>query len=304
MRFFKEEDVRRMLPMPEAIRIVRDAFAEFAAGKASHQPRRRLFLPSGAVLHSMTGATERYCGAKVYATHASLGTASFTVLLYEAATAKPLAHLEADWLGQIRTGAVSGVAADVLLSDGPVDAACIGSGFQARSQIEALSAVRPIRKVFVWSRKPERRDAFAAEMGSALGLDIEVARSAEDAAAAADVLITATWSKDPVVAAEAVRPGTVVLAMGSNNPQRRELPGDLVRSARVVVEDRGACEQEAGDLLLAWEPGQWSQAVELKTLVGGGSGSAVRPDTVTVFKSVGIGLSDIAVAGWLYERHS
>ena len=294
-----------MLPMSAAIDIVRDALRQLSGGVASHQPRRRLYLPTGSVLHSMTGATARYVGAKVYATNAKAGNANFTVLLYEAETAKPLAQFEADALGQIRTGAVSGVAADLMLpADAPLAVGCIGSGFQAQGQLEALAAVRPLRSVHVWSRKAENRERFVAQVADKLGVDVRAAESAEDAAAAADVLITATWSKDPVVQAEAVRTGTLVLAMGSNNPQRRELPAELVRSARVVVEDREACQIEAGDLLLAFQAQDWERTVELKTLASGGSGSAVRTDTATVFKSVGIGLWDVAVAGWLLERYS
>jgi ornithine cyclodeaminase/alanine dehydrogenase-like protein (mu-crystallin family) len=302
MRYFTEDDVRRMLSMNIAIEVLRKAFTEFAAGTAKHQPRRRLFVDTGAVLHSMTGACGAYFGTKVYSTHPAHG-AHFTVLLYEAATARPLAQLEANWLGQIRTGAVSGLAADCMAPEKPLRIGCIGTGFQARSQLAGISAVRPVASVLVWSRNSDKRERFAHEMSGVLDATVNPAQSAEECAEA-DVLVTATWAKDPVIAAGAVAPGTLVLAMGSNHPQRRELPGELVRSAHIVVEDAEACRTEAGDLLLALDDAGWHEVTELKHLISGERSVALTPDRVTVFKSVGIGLEDVAVAGWLYEQPS
>lgn len=296
MRLFTEDDVRRMLPMKDAIAVLRQAFADFAAGKAQHQPRRRLMLDTGAVLHSLTGAWGKYFGTKVYATHAKHG-AWFTVLLFDAATAAPLAQFEANWLGQIRTGAISGLATDILVAKENVTVGCIGSGFQAQGQLEAIAAVRDIQSVKVWSRREEKRKPFAAKMSQLLGTEVKVAGSAADAAQNVDILVTATWAKDPVV--EDIPDGTLVLAMGSNNPTRRELPGDLVKRATVIVEDREACRIEAGDLILAFDEADWERTVELKNLV---ASPRRQTSDVTVFKSVGIGLSDIAVAGWMYEQ--
>lgn len=298
MRQFTEEDVRRMLPMRAAIDVLRQAFADFADGKAQHQPRRRLHLDTGSVLHSMTGAWRNYFGTKVYATHAKHG-AWFTVLLFDAATAKPLAQFEANWLGQIRTGAVSGLAVDLLTPDRPLTVGCIGSGFQAQSQLEAIAAVRPIESVRVWSRREEKRHTFAGQMRELLSTEVTVADSAGNAARSVDILVTATWARDPVVQDSDVTDGTLILAMGSNNPQRREVPGELVRRADVVVEDAEACRSEAGDLILAFEEADWQKVTELKNLV---QHPRQRSAGVTLFKSVGIGLSDIAVAGWMYEQ--
>src|SRR3982751_2351509 len=133
MRQFTEDEVRRLLPMKTAIEVVREAFIEFGAGRAKHQPRRRLFLDNGVALHSMTGAVGKYFGTKIYTTHPKDGAPSFTVILFDAETAKPLAQFEANWMGQIRTGAVSGVATDLLAPKKPVTVGCIGTGFQARS---------------------------------------------------------------------------------------------------------------------------------------------------------------------------
>lgn len=301
MRIFTEDDVRRLLPMQTAIPVLREAFAEFAAGRAKHQPRRRLALDSGATLHSMTGACGKYFGTKIYTTHPQHG-AFFTVMLYDAATARPLAQFEANALGQIRTGAVSGVAADLLAPKKAVSVGCIGSGFQAHTQIEAIAAVRQIESVRIWSRTAEKRETFSRQIRTALNLPAEAAASAEAAATGVDILITATWAKDPVVSEAAVDSGTLVLAMGSNHPGRRELPGPLVQRSFIVVEDTEACRIEAGDLILAFDETDWTRVLELKTLVANPNAAATRGNRPAIFKSVGIGLEDIAAAGWIYEH--
>jgi ornithine cyclodeaminase/alanine dehydrogenase-like protein (mu-crystallin family) len=299
MRHFTEDDVRRLLPMRDAISALRQAFMDFAAGTAKNQARRRMFLDTGSVLHTLAGAWDGYFGTKVYATHPKHG-AWFTVLLFDAATARPLAQFEANWLGQIRTGAASGLATDLLTPRREVAVGCIGTGFQAQSQLEAIAAVRTLKSVAVWSRRAEKRDRFAAEMRQVLGVPCRVAETAEAAAERADILVTATYSKDPVIQADAVGAGTLVLAMGSNNPQRRELPPELVRRSFVVVDDAEACRIEAGDLLLAFDEGDWSRVVELKTLVA--HPGKIPTDRPLVFKSVGLGLEDVAAAAWVFQH--
>ena len=294
-----EEQVRQALPMGDAIERLRVAFRDYAEGRAQNQPRRRLVLPTGATLHSLAGSWGNYFGTKIYSTHPKYG-AYFTFLLYDADQARPLAQFEANWLGQIRTGAASGLAADLLLEPGPESHCRVHrQRFQAQSQLNALAAVRPIGEVRVFSRNPENRESFAREVGGrAVG-------SAEEAAAGCDVLITATWAKEPVIAAGAVPARALVLAMGSNQPQRRELPGELVQQSFVVVDDREACRIEAGDLLLALNDAEWQKTVELKDLVARTSDALnQRSGRTAIFKSVGLGLEDVAVAALVYERAS
>jgi ornithine cyclodeaminase/alanine dehydrogenase-like protein (mu-crystallin family) len=288
---FTENDVVRLLPMTAAIESLRRAFTAYGNGEAQNQPRRRLILPTGAVLHSMAAAFGGYFGTKIYSTHPKHG-AHFTFLLYDAATARPLAQLEANHLGQIRTGAASGLAADLLAPEKPLNVTVIGSGFQARTQLEAVKTVRTVSRVRVWSRSQTRREAFAAATGS------DVATSAEQACEGADVIITATHSKDPVVRADAISQNALILAMGSNIANRHEVPAEVVERARIVVDDVEQCRIEAGDLLLAnidWnvvEP--LSEIVKANTKAGGDR-------RLTLFKSVGIALEDVAVAAYIYE---
>jgi ornithine cyclodeaminase/alanine dehydrogenase-like protein (mu-crystallin family) len=298
--FFTEDDVLRLLSMPEAIEALRAAFLDYRNGKAFNQPRRRLFLPTGAVLHSMAGAWGAYLGTKIYTTHPR-HAANFTFLLYDAATAKPLAQFEANHLGQLRTGAASGLAANLLAPEGEVSVAVIGSGFQARTQLQAVAAVRRVKQARVWSRHADKRTSFAAAMVRDLSLDVIPAQSAADATRGAALVITATWSKDPVIAASDIEPGALVIAVGSNNPERRELPSDLVQNARIVVDDIDACRLEAGDLLLGLHDAAWQQIVELKNLLAN-KAKAGHEDRLTIFKSVGLGLEDVAAAAVVYEK--
>jgi alanine dehydrogenase len=297
MMYFTESDVRRLLSMPEAIRLMRDVFAKLAAGQAQNQPRRRLILPTNAALHYMAGADDRYFGAKVYSTHAKHG-AHFFFLLFRARDGQPLGIFEANFLGQIRTGAASGMATDLLARQDAATLAIIGSGFQARSQLEAMRAVRTLRSVRVWSRSEEKRKAFAAECS------IKAVNTAAEAVHGADIIVTATNSKDPVLEADWISPGAHINAMGSNQAGRRELPAELIQRAdRIVVDSIEQSRLESGDLLLAWGAEQWRdpRLVELKDVIAGSAPGRQNPAQVTIFKSNGLAVEDVAAAGYVYE---
>ena len=288
MFYFTESDVQELLPITEAIRLMRMAFEALAQGRAQNQPRRRLILESGSVLHSMAGAVGNYFGTKFYSTNPRYG-AHFYFFLYDAKTARPLAQMEANYLGQIRTGAASGYATDLLANPQAKTLAIIGSGFQARTQLGAIRAVRPIQTVRVWSRSEEKRRAFAQECS------VTAVDTAEEAVRGADIVITATNSKDPVLENAWISDGTLVNAMGSNIANRRELPGDLVeRAGLVAVDSLDQAKIEAGDLILA---NAWQHVVELQDIK-----PHYDPKRVTIFKSIGIGVEDVAAAAFIYER--
>jgi ornithine cyclodeaminase/alanine dehydrogenase-like protein (mu-crystallin family) len=300
MIYLTEAEVRRLLPMDVCVRLMQGTFEALASGAAINQPRRRLHLETGSVLHAMAGASGKYFGTKIYSANARHG-AHFFFHLFDAETAKPLALMEANYLGQIRTGAASGYATHILASPGARRLGVIGSGFQARSQVEAISSVRPLESVRVWSRTEEKRRAFAAECRSSFGLDAEPAASSEAAVADADIVVTATFAKDPVIECGWVKDGAHVNAMGSNNSQRRELPADLVNRAELVVVD--STEQakiESGDLLLAWTEAQWSspKLIELKDAAAAHRSAG----GVTIFKSNGLGVEDVVAGAFVYEK--
>ena len=158
--YLSESDVLACLPMSKAIELLDGAFRMLASGTAVNQPRRRVILPTGSVLHYMAAGTPDYFGLKAYSVNAKTG-AHFEVLLYRSGDGEPLATFEANRLGQIRTGAASGVATKYLAREDAGIAAIVGSGFQAETQLEAIANVRQLREVRVWSRKQDRREAFA-----------------------------------------------------------------------------------------------------------------------------------------------
>ncbi|MBM3737456.1 MAG: ornithine cyclodeaminase family protein [Acidobacteria bacterium] len=304
MLHITEEDVLRLLPMSEAVRLVRESFESLATGSARNQARRRLHLPTGAVLHQLSGQFGNYFGCKIYSTHPKHG-AHFLVLLYDAATAAPLALIDANHLGQIRTGAATGVATSLMANPAADTLAVIGSGFQARTQIEAILTVRPIREVRVWSRTATRRAEFAAACARDFNSNIVPADSAGAAVTGATIVVTATYAKDPVLEASWISPGAHINAIGSNNPQRREIPPDLIAAASTIATD--SLEQariESGDLLLAWSEADWQspRLTELSQVAAGLRPARASTHDITLFKSNGLGAQDIAVAGYVFER--
>lgn len=288
MFYLTEADVQELLPVTECVGVMRRTFEALAQGRAQNQPRRRLILESGSVLHSLAGAFHNYFGTKFYSTNPRYG-ALFYFMLYDAKTAQPLALMEANHLGQIRTGAASGYATDLLARPDAHSLGIIGSGFQARTQLEAIREVRSITQVRVWSRNEEKRRKFAEECGAT------AVASAEEAIRGAEIVVTATNAKDPVLEDAWIQPGTMINAMGSNIASRRELPSELVRRANLVAVD--SLEQariEAGDLILA---DSWANVRELQDLE-----EHYNRSEITIFKSLGIGVEDVAAGAFLYER--
>ncbi|MDZ7638025.1 MAG: ornithine cyclodeaminase family protein [Bryobacterales bacterium] len=304
MLFLTEREVKQLLPMQKAIELVRQSFLDMASGKALNLPRRRMYLPSGAVFHQMAGADERYFGEKHYATHPRHG-AHFLFTLYRASDAMPLAVMEANELGKIRTGAASGVATDLIASPDASVVGLIGAGFQAKSQLHAICCVRPVREVRVFSRRAESRARFVGEFREYDAGEVRAVTTPELAVEGADIVIAATYSKDPVVADAAIAGGTHINAMGSNAPDRRELSTATVRRAhRIALDSREQAELEAGDLLLAYGGTDWpaAQVCEVAELLSGKATGRTSAKELTIFKSVGLGIQDVAVAGWIYER--
>ena len=289
MIYLNEDEVKQLLPMPACIDMMRLAFEEMRAGRTHNHPRRRLILETGSVLHQMAGSCGKYFVAKIYSSNRKYGLLQMINILYDAETGKPLAYLEANNLGLIRTGAASGYATDLLAAPDASIVGIIGSGYQARGQVEAMRAIRPIKEIRVWSRKPENTKRFADEFNC---IAVE---SAEAAVRDAPIVVTATSSKDPVIEAAWIKPGAMINAMGSNVANRREIPADLMRPpTRVVVDNLEQAKIEAGDIVLA---DSWTNVEELKDIQRGHD-----PARVTIFESLGIAVEDAAAAGYVYEQ--
>jgi alanine dehydrogenase len=303
--YISEKEVLACLPMSKAIELVEHAFHQLADGTAVNHPRRRVILPTGAVLHYMAAGTPECFGLKAYSAHAKTG-AHFEVLLYRSADALPLATLEANHLGQIRTGAATGVATKWLAREDASVAAIIGTGFQARTQLEAVANVRNLRDVRIWSRKPERRVEFARRCADELKLNVKATETVRECVEGADIVVTATSSKEPVFESGWIAPGTHVNGTGSNWAQRRELPAELVfeTAAIVAVDSVEVAKLESGDLLIPLGgPGRAAfPGVELAEIIAGKRPGRTSADQITVFKSNGLAVEDIAVAGYIYEE--
>lgn len=306
MIYLTEAEVRELLPMREAVELMQSVFERLARGEAINQPRRRLILPTGSVLHYMAGSDGRYFGAKVYSTHARHG-AHFLFLLYRAEDAEPLAIIEANHLGQIRTGAASGLATKYMARQDIDTLAVIGSGFQARSQLAAMLAIKAFRQVKVWSRDKAKRTAFARECSSLFSITVVATDTAEEALRGAMVVVTATNAKEPVLAADWIAPGAHVNAMGSNQANRRELPTELIhRAGSIAVDSIEQARIESGDLVLALDENGWKnpKIVELKDVVARATLQQRPRDAITIFKSNGIAVEDVICAGYAFEQGS
>ena len=280
----READVGRLGDMSAVMDALEAAMTDLGNGEAQNQPRRRVFPPGG-VLNVMFASWPGggVSGLKAYTVGG--GKARFLVVLYDLGGA-PLALIEADRLGTFRTGAATGVAARRLAPPGPKTVAVIGAGWQARTQVAALRRALDIAELRVFSRTPERRERFAAEVG---GL---AAASAEAAVRGADVVVTITNSASPVLEAGWVERGALVVGAGSNFPTRAELPAELVHAARAVVVDQlEAARLESGDLLCAGY--DLDRAVELGAVL---AGKAALPDgeAPLIFESHGLALWDVA----------
>ena len=304
MLYFTESDVRELLSMDEAIRLLQTAFERLAKGDAINQPRRRLILPTGSVLHYMAASDGSYFGAKIYSAHARHG-AHFLFLLYRAEDAAPLALLEANLLGQIRTGAASGLATRHMARPDASTLGIIGSGFQAQSQMAAMTAVRSFRQVKVWSRDRAKRNSFAVECSGKFSIPVVAVDTAEEAVRGSTIVVTATNAKDPVLSPEWIAPGTHINAMGSNQARRRELPAELIHRADwIAVDSLEQARMESGDLIMALDEDGWKdpKLVQLKDVVASKTARERRPADITIFKSNGIALEDVMCAGYVYER--
>jgi len=303
--YISEQEVLACLPMPKAVELVEEAFRGLDAGTVVNHPRRRVILPTGSVLHYMAAGTPDYFGLKAYSVNAKTG-AHFEVLLYRSGDGMPLATLEANHLGQIRTGAASGVATKYLAREDAGVAGIIGTGFQARTQLEAVAAVRKLREVRVWSRKKDKREDFARRCAQDFRLNVRPAESARDCVEGADIVVTATSSKEPVLEAAWISAGAHVNAAGSNWAERRELPTELVldRAAVVSVDSVEVGKIESGDLLIPMRERSVGTlpAVELSGIVAGRISGRSSPDQITIFKSNGLAAEDIAVGGFVYEE--
>src|SRR6476646_2839723 len=298
-----ESEVRAVLTMPMAIEAVERISRKQASGEEVVHPRRRFELPGGGFFHSMAAAdfSAGYVAMKQY-TYVK-GKIRFLVPLYEMPTGDLAALIEADYMGQLRTGAASGVATKYLARENSRVAAIIGTGGQARTQLEAIACVRKLQSARVYGRDAAKRDKFSKEMSEKLGFTVESASSSSKAVHGADILCTATTAANPVVSGADLAPGVHMNAIGANHAHKRELDAEAVESADVIVVDSiEQSRQEAGDLILAFQGDEvcWTGVKKLSEVVAGKAPGRTSDAEVTLFKSNGIASWDLAVAMKVY----
>jgi alanine dehydrogenase len=298
-----EAEVRAVLGMPQAIEAVEEISRKQATGEVVVHPRRRFELPGGGFFHYMAAAdfSAGYVAMKQY-TYVR-GKLKFLVPLYEMATGELLALIEADYMGQLRTGAASGVATKYLARRDSRIVAIIGTGGQARTQLEAVAAVRKLESARAFGRDAAKREKFCKEMSERLGIPVIPSASASEAVRGADIVSTATTTSQPVVSGADLSPGAHINAIGANHAHKRELDDEAVASADIIVVDSvEQSRQEAGDLIIAFHGDEicWTGVKKLSEVVSGKASGRTSDSEVTLFKSNGIASWDLAVAMKVY----
>jgi ornithine cyclodeaminase/alanine dehydrogenase-like protein (mu-crystallin family) len=300
-------EVERLLPMERCIELMGETLAALSRGEAVNPLRAIVRIPEGPnMLGLMPAALSKppAFGAKlisVFPENRAAGLESHQgfVALFESEHGRPVALVDASAVTAIRTAAVSAVATRALANPGAGDLALLGSGTQARSHLSAMLAIRPIRRVRAWSPDRERLTHFAADAGTLTGFEVEAADSAQAAVDSADLVCTVTAAREPILHGAWLSAGCHVNAVGSSTPAARELDADAVRRARFFVDRRESALAESGDILAAIRDG----AVDERHIVGdigdvlNGTVTGRRePREITLFKSLGLGVEDLAAA--------
>lgn len=299
--------------MADAIPVVRRAMAQLSAGRCLLPERTHLDVTEqdGVVLvMSCLAPEENRITVKaitLYGRNAQFGLPHVhaVVLLLDAANGVPLAIMDGAALTAIRTGAGSGVATDLLARADARSVAIFGAGRQARTQLEAVACVRQLTGAWIFDPDAEAARRFAEEMSANLGISVEQASSPAAAMDGADIVCTATVSPVPVFDDCDVRPGMHINAIGSYKPHVREIPGATVARSRVVVDYREGAMAEAGDLLIPMSEGLISPehiVAELGEIILGSKPGRTSDGDVTLYKSVGVAVQDLAAASEVLER--
>lgn len=302
--FLTEADVASLISVPETLAAVEAGLRDHGEGNASNRPRQRAVL-GPVTLHTMNAGVSSIgrLGFKAYTTGPN--GARFWVMLFDQAGSL-LALMQADKLGQVRTGCTSGVAAKHMARPDARVVGLVGTGWQARAQLAAVCAVRPIEEVRVYSRKAENVATYCRDMSTELpGVRLTPVVDAEAAVRGADIVITITNSVEPVVLGRWLVPGTTVLAAGSNRSIAREVDTETISSCRLIAAD--SVEQakiESGDLIEPVAEGvlRWEDVRELGEVVAGKVPGRLSGDEINLFKSNGLAVEDVAAAQLVYAK--
>ena len=306
-------DVESLLSMEKCIELMAEALGSLSRGEVVLPLRPVIRIPDSpnafAVMPAYSGALNAI-GAKLISVFpgnhgTALDSHQGCVVLFDGKTGSPMAVMDAASITAIRTAAVSGVATKLLARKGASTLAILGAGVQARTHLEAMLAVRPFTKIIIWTRSPEHARVLAADLRDPQRARLEVANDAATAVRAADVICTVTASREPVLRGEWLKPGAHINAVGASLPTTRELDSEAVRRSRVFVDRRESALTEAGDLLIPMQEGVIGNdaiVAELGEVAIGRNKGRTGDDEITLFKSLGLAVEDLACAHFLHER--
>lgn len=307
IRILSAEDVRTALPMSQAVETMKKAFAQLSAGKADVPLRVGLqVLQHNGVTLFMPGylSQDDQMAVKIVSVFndnpsKGLPLIHALVVVVNAETGAPAAVMDGAYLTALRTGAASGAATDLLARKDAKTAAIFGAGTQARTQLEAIVTVRPIQSAWVYDPNEDRAEEYAVEMRGQLGIEIHITNTPSQAVRAGDIICTATTSSTPVFEDADLQPGCHINAVGAYTPEMQEIPVETIQRAKIVIDHRDASLAEAGDLIIPLNQGLISQEdihAELGEVAAGLKPGRQTAGEITLFKSVGVAVQDVAAA--------
>tara|TARA_B100000315_G_scaffold85694_1_gene78596 strand:+ start:248 stop:1156 length:909 start_codon:yes stop_codon:yes gene_type:complete len=290
--------------MDHMLEAIESMLGHFGRGEACNLTRRKI-IASGGTLSVMGGGLfyEGLMGVKTYTI--VKGNYSFQVSLYDADTGKLLCYTQANQLGQLRTGATTGIAVKHLSNPDSATVGIIGTGNQAPTQLEAVCKVRNIKQIKAYSRTQERRDAFAGSMAEKLGIKVISAASGQEAVSGSDIVICIANAMEPVLSGDWLSPGSTVIAAGPTSWRAREMDdATFTRAAKIFVDSPEQATIEVGDMANAVDRGilQWSRLQELRHVVAGAAPGRDAADQIILAKLMGTGVADVASAKLAYDR--
>jgi ornithine cyclodeaminase len=307
-------EVEQLLPMDECIDVMEEAFAALARDEY-HQPLRTIVKPPAvkgvmALMPTFRAGETPLFGLKaicVFPGNSEIGKDAHQggVILFDGTTGEPLAIVNASAITAIRTAAVSGLATRSLAREDASDLAIIGAGVQARTHLAAMSCVRALKRIRVCASQLESAQRFAAEMQSQSPSPLEPVASPEAAVRGADIIVTATTSREPVVKREWVSPGAHINAVGTFSFNAREIDTATMVDASLFVDRRESALNEAGDYLIPAKEGAIGPEhirAELAQVIAGAHPGRTSPDEITIFKSLGLAMEDLAAAAYIFRR--
>ena len=308
MLYLNEKEIESLIDMPNVMRVVDECFRLQGKGMATNQPRRRVYVPNG-MMHVMFASlireNEGFLGLKTYTAFPGVGV-RFIFLLWDANSSELLSLMEANLLGQLRTGAASGIAAKYMANESIEEAGLIGTGRQAGTQLEAICLARKIKKVKIFSRNKDKREKFVVSMKNRVNTELVTVDDPSKAVKGSKIVCTMTNASDPVFDGKDIEPGTTIIAAGSNRITNREIDDETFRKAskgRIVTDNLEGAKFESGDLVGAVRSSiiNWGQVVEIGMLANGTMPGRLSKEEVNLFLSQGVASEDVALGSEIFK---